>query len=144
MPYRSARTPTVTVPHTPSTTLRGRVAYIDPRVDPATRTAKVRVEVPNRSGALRLGMFVNVAFTVAGTGRVTLIPRSAVQSVGERSVVYVAVGPDEGRFAERVVTLGTATGDHVQIVGGLKPGEHVVTEGSFFLRAEAAKTRAGG
>ncbi len=135
---------TVTVPHTPSTTLRGRVAYIDPRVDPATRTAKVRVEVPNRSRALRLGMFVNVAFTVAAPVRIPLIPRSAVQSVGERSVVYVAVGRDEGRFAERAVTLGTATGDHVQIVSGLEPGEHVVTEGTFFLRAEAAKTRAGG
>lgn len=135
---------TVTVPHAPSTTLRGRVAYIDPRVDPATRTAKVRVEVPNRFGALRLGIFVNVAVTVAGSGRVTLIPRSAVQSVGERSVVYVAVGREEGRFAERVVTLGTASGGHVQITGGLEPGEQVVTEGSFFLRAEAAKTRVGG
>jgi membrane fusion protein, heavy metal efflux system len=135
---------TVTVPHAPSNALRGRVAYIDPRVDPATRTAKVRVEVPNRSESLRLGMFVHVAFTVAGSGRVTLIPRSAVQSVGERSVVYVAVGRDEGRFAERAVTLGTGAGDHVQIVAGLEPGEHVVTEGTFFLRAEAAKTRAGG
>jgi RND family efflux transporter MFP subunit len=135
---------TVTVPHAPSTTLRGRVAYIDPRVDPATRTAKVRVEVPNRSGALRLGMFVNVAFTVAAGGRVTLVPRSAVQTLGERSVVYVAVGEGEGRFAERVVTLGEASGDLVRILAGLEPGERVVSEGGFFLRAEAAKTRAGG
>jgi len=135
---------TMTVPRAPSMTLRGRVAYIDPRVDPATRTAKVRVEVPNRSRALRLGMFVNVAFTVAAGGRVTLVPRSAVQSIGERSVVYVALEDGEGRFAERVVKLGDASGDLVQILVGLKSGERVVSEGSFFLRAEAAKTRPGG
>src|SRR5919106_1466798 len=52
----------VTVPAVPGVTLRGRVTYIDPRVDPAARTAKVRVEVPNRGGDLRLGMFVNTSF----------------------------------------------------------------------------------
>src|SRR6266446_8115078 len=53
---------TVTVPATPGTPLRGRVAYIDPRIDPAARTAKVRVEVPNKSGGLRLGMYVTLSF----------------------------------------------------------------------------------
>jgi len=133
---------TVIVPGTPA--IRGRVAYIDPRVDPATRTAKVRVEVPNRGEALRLGMFTNVSFSVpSASGVVAVIPRAAVQAVGNRSVVYVAVDGESGRFIERVVKLGTPAGDTVEVIGGLKPGERVVNEGSFFLRAEAARTRSG-
>lgn len=133
----------ITGPATPNRALRGRVSYIDPRVDPATRAAKVRVEVPNVDLALRLGMFVTVAFR-SGTGqRVTLVPRAAVQAVGERSVVYVLVKEGEGRFSERRVTLGPSAGALIQVVDGLAPGETVVTEGSFFLRAEATRTRSG-
>jgi RND family efflux transporter MFP subunit len=135
---------TVIVPAAPRETLRGRVAYIDPRVDPATRTAKVRVEAPNRAGGLRLGMYVNLAFESGGGERRVMIPRSAVQSVGERTVVYVPVEENEGQFVERSVTLGPAIGDRVQVMDGLRPGEPVVAEGSFFLRAEATRARSGG
>lgn len=134
---------TIAIPSGGQAPLRGRVAYIDPRLDPASRTAKVRIEVPNRSGDLRLGMFVNVTFDT-GPGRpVTLVPRKAVQSMGERSVVYVLAAPGEPRFIERPVKLGASAGDQVEIVEGLKPGETVVTEGSFFLRAESARNRSG-
>jgi multidrug efflux pump subunit AcrA (membrane-fusion protein) len=99
------------------------------------------VEVPNASGQLRLGMFVQVAFGSGGGGeRRPVVPRSAVQSVGSRTVVYVA-GDEEGRFVERTVKLGPAAGDAVQVLDGLKTGERVVTEGSFLLRAEAARVR---
>jgi RND family efflux transporter MFP subunit len=125
-------------------TLRGHVAYIDPRVDPATRTAKVRVEVPNRDMNLRLGMYVTLSFETPGGAPRTLVPRDAVQSVGDRSVVYVPVAGDEGRFTERPVKLGTAVGDSVEVLQGLKPGERVVIAGSFFLRGEATRTRSGG
>jgi membrane fusion protein, heavy metal efflux system len=131
---------TIVVPTT-GRSLKGRIAYIDPRVDPATRTAKVRVEVPNDAGALRLGMFVNVGLETAGDGTRVLAPRSAVQSIGERQVVYVAAG--EGRFVERTVEVGALVGDHVEVLDGLKAGERVVNEGSFFVRAEAARNRAG-
>jgi membrane fusion protein, heavy metal efflux system len=131
---------TVAVPALGDKPVRGRVAYIDPRVDMATRTAKVRVEVPNPTGALRFGMFVQVAFETGSGQRRTLIPRTAVQTVGERSVVYVRAD-EEGRFIERIVKLGPIVGDHVQIDEGVKLGEHVATEGSFLLRAEAARTR---
>ena len=130
----------VSVPGMPP--IRGRVAYIDPRVDPAARTAKVRVEVANPAGALRLGMFVSVSFTVPSTaGAVAVVPRAAIQAIGSRSVVYVAADGDEGRFIERAVTVGAPVGDAVEVIEGLKPGERVVSEGSFFLRAEAARTR---
>lgn len=135
---------TVTLPSAPDRpAIRGRVDYIDPRVDAATRTAKLRVEVPNRERELRLGMFVTVTFDTGPGERVTLVPAKAVQSIGERTVVYVLTA-EEGRFAERTVKLGAVAGDAVQVVDGLKPGERVVTEGSFFLRAEAARTRSGG
>jgi len=135
---------TVTVPATPGAPLRGRVAYIDPRVDPATRTAKVRVEVPNKGGDLRLGMYVTLSFETRSGGHVTLVPRDAVQAVGNRNVVYVLVEGGDGRFAERAVKLGAALGDSFEVLDGLKPGELVVTAGSFFLRAEAGRTRSGG
>jgi cobalt-zinc-cadmium efflux system membrane fusion protein len=136
-------TPATIVVPAAGTPLHGRVAYIDPRVEPATRTAKVRVEVPNREGALRLGMFVQMTFRAASGERRALVPRAAVQSIGSRTVVYVAT-EDEGRFVETPVTLGTSAGDAVQVLAGVKPGDRVVTEGSFFLRAEAARVRSSG
>jgi cobalt-zinc-cadmium efflux system membrane fusion protein len=123
--------------------VRGRVSYIDPRVDPGSRTAKVRVEVPNADFSLRLGMFVDVRFSGQTEGRAVAVPRTAVQSIGERAVVYVVAEGDETRFVERAVKLGPSTGTSVEVLEGVKVGERVVTEGSFFLRAEAARTRSG-
>lgn len=77
----------ITVPAT-NQVLRGTVAYIDPRVDPATRTAKIRVEVPNAGGRLRLGVFVTLAIAAGPGPRVTVVPPEAVQVIGERMVVY--------------------------------------------------------
>ena len=122
-------------------TLRGRVAYIDPRVDPTSRTAKVRVEVPNPGENLRLGMFVTLSFETGSNQRITVVPQAAVQAVGERTVVYMPVEGEEGKFTERPVKLGPSRGDLVQVVEGLRPGEKVVTSGSFFLRSEATRGR---
>jgi membrane fusion protein, heavy metal efflux system len=132
----------VRVPTSEASAIRGRVAYIDPRVDPATRTAKVRVEVPNR-GELRLGMFTEVTFEASSAATRLVIPRAAVQAIGQRNVVYVAT-EDEGRFQERTVRLGAAAGDTVEVLEGLSAGERVVSEGSFFLRAEAGRARNSG
>jgi len=126
----------LTTPAYPTLTLRGRVTYIDPRVDPQTRTAKVRVEVPNAEGRLRLGMYVTLAFTTPGEERVVVIPRSAVQTIGARQVVFVPAPDEEGKFLARTVRLGPLRGDRVAIRSGVQPGEAVVSEGSFFLRAE--------
>lgn len=135
---------TISIPAMPQRSLRGQVAYIDPRVDLATRTAKVRVEVPNRDGQLRLGMFVTLSFQTGLSQRVTLVPRAAIQTVGERAVVYTPADGEDGKFTERTVKLGAPVGEFVQVLDGLKPGEKVVTDGSFFLRAEATRTRSGG
>ena len=119
---------------------RGRVSYIDPRVDPQTRTAKVRVEVPNPGGRLRLGMYVNMVFAGAGGQRQVVVPRAAVQSMGDQSVVFLPVGGEEGKFLRRKVRLGPASGDSYVVLEGLQAGDTVVTDGSFLLRAEAART----
>jgi cobalt-zinc-cadmium efflux system membrane fusion protein len=129
----------VTVPAYPGLTLRGRVTYIDPRVEAATRTAKVRVEVPNPDGRLRLGMYVSLVFTTRTGERTVVVPRAAVQALGDRHVVYVPAKDDEGKFIQRSVKLGPPTADGYAVLSGLQPGEVVVTEGSFFLRAEAVR-----
>ena len=128
----------------PGTALRGRISYIDPRVDPVARTAKVRVEIANPREELRFGMYVTMRVAIGSGGPVVLVPRSAVQALGDTSVVYLPLPGGEGRFVERSVTLGSVVGDAVQVLKGLKPGDRVVTEGSFFLRAEAARLRHGG
>src|SRR5712691_6708270 len=127
---------TMATPAYPGLTLHGRVSYIDPRVDSQTRTAKIRVEVPNPQGQLRLGMYVTVAFTTRGGERTVVVPRAAVQTVGERQVVFLPAPDEEGKFVARTVQVGPARGELATIRSGVEPGEVVVTEGSFFLRAE--------
>ena len=98
--------------------------------------------MPNR-GELRLGMFTEVTFEASSAATRLVIPRAAVQAIGQRNVVYVGT-EDEGRFQERTVRLGAAAGDTVEVLEGLSAGERVVSEGSFFLRAEAGRARNSG
>ena len=132
---------TVTVSAYPELMLQARVNYIDPQLAMATRTAKVRVELPNTARQLRLGMYTDVQLGVSSAAGATgiSVPRAAVQTVGDRSVVYVPVAGMPGHFVERAVRLGDATGDHVPVVSGLTAGESVVVSGSFFLRAEVER-----
>ncbi len=133
----------ITTPAYPGLTLRGRVSYIDPRVDPQARTAKARIEVPNSDGRLRLGMYVMVNFTTPG-GSALVVPRSAVQAVGDRQVVFVPVEGEEGKFIQRQIRVGEPIGDNYPVLAGLRPGDVVVTEGSFFLRAESLRNSPSG
>jgi hypothetical protein len=90
---------------------------------------------------MRLGMYVDLQLGAAGPpngGTGVSVPKSAVQTVGDRAVVYVKAAVP-GQFSERTVTLGAATGQQVQAIAGLSPGESVVVAGSFFLRAEAER-----
>ncbi|HUE85165.1 MAG TPA: efflux RND transporter periplasmic adaptor subunit [Vicinamibacterales bacterium] len=120
----------------PGVSLRGRVSYIDPQMNPETRTARVRVEVPNPRGELRLGMYADVVVTGAPGTSMAVIPRSAIQNVGDRTVVYLADPQEPGTFTEREVRLGRSFGGQVEVVSGVQPGDAIVSEGSFFVRAE--------
>ncbi len=129
----------LTTPAYPELTLRGRVSYIDPRLDLRTRTAKVRVEVPNADRSLRLGMYMTIAFSTPADAPVVVVPRAALQTIGAHHVVFVAVAEEEGRFLQRTVQLGRLLGKSYSVLKGLEAGELVVTEGSFFLRAESLR-----
>jgi cobalt-zinc-cadmium efflux system membrane fusion protein len=126
----------ITTSASPDVTLRGRVSYIDPQVSAETRTAKVRVEVPNLRGELRLGMYADVVVTGAPSGSTARIPRNAVQNVGERTFVYLANPKEPGKFIEREVRLGQGSRADVEVTSGVQLGDIVVTVGSFFVRAE--------
>lgn len=126
----------VTTKAFPDTVLKARVSYIDPQVNPETRTAKIRVEVPNPRQELRLGMFADVSIDAGTQDAVALIPRTAVQNAGNRTVVYLADTKLPGRFVERPVQLGAATGNDVAVLSGVHPGDTIVVDGSFAIRAE--------
>ena len=125
----------ITTSARPDVTLRGRVSYIDPQVSADTRTAKARIEVANTGGELRLGMYADVVAGASGTSALR-VPRNAVQNVGGRTVVYLANPKEPGKFIEREVRLGAISGEQVEVVSGVQPSDVVVTEGSFFVRAE--------
>jgi RND family efflux transporter MFP subunit len=127
---------TITTAAYPDLALRGRVSYVDPQVRSETRTAQVRVEVNNPGGRLRLGMYADLQLETPGAAGKTMLPKAAVQNVGNRQVVYVADPKQPGRFIEREVRLASGAGDHVQVITGVQPGDVVVTAGSFYVRAE--------
>ena len=120
----------------PELMLEGKVSYIDPEINPQTRTARVRAEVPNRSGQLKIGMYAEMDVVDSRKSQVVMVPRDAVQIVGDRSVVYIADAKEPGRFVEREVQVGPATGADIEVLSGLQVGDSIVTKGSFALRAE--------
>ena len=127
---------TITTSSYPGLVLKGQVGYIDPQVQEETRTAKLRVEVPNAGDRLRFGMFVDVSVAGRASRPVVFVPKAAVQVVGARPVVYVAGAGNNGHFVERNVEVGDTIGNQIGIVAGIQAGELVVTDGAFFLRAE--------
>ena len=127
---------TITTRAYPDLALRGQVSYVDPQLNADTRTAKVRIEVPNARNELRLGMYADAVFQTETGASTPAVPRTAVQNVGDRTVVYLASANEPGKFVEREVRLGAAAGDLVTVLTGVRSGDLVVTEGGFFLRAE--------
>jgi len=119
---------------------RGRVSYVDPKIDPATRTAQVRIELGNPRQGLKIGMYVNVAFGALGIAEknAPIVPKDAVQSVGNQQFVFVPTEkPNE--FVLRRVRLGQESNGFYPVLEGLNVGERIVAEGSFLLRAEWLK-----
>jgi Cu(I)/Ag(I) efflux system membrane fusion protein len=122
----------------PGERFAGRVQFIYPTLNAATRTLRVRLEFSNRAGPggvkLRPGMTGNVALDLpAASGLV--IPSEALVDTGEHQYAFVSKG--EGHFAPRLVRVGGRSGDKVQIADGLAEGETVVTTGNFLLDSES-------
>ena len=111
-----------------------RVSFIQPQVDPATRTLKVRLEAANPGFQLKPDMFVDVQFQVASVRKLT-VPAEAVLDAGTRKTVFVDHG--KGYLEPRQVETGERIGDRIEILKGLKPDERIVTSGNFLIDSES-------
>ena len=118
----------------PGVTREGRVTYVYPTVNPETRTARIRVELPNPGSLLKPGMYATIRFSAPRDSALT-VPRSAVLATGERNFVFVRGG--DGRFVPTPVTLGAASDERVEVLEGLRLGDTVVKSGTFLVDAES-------
>jgi membrane fusion protein, copper/silver efflux system len=135
LPYVKVGLPvSLTLKALPDRTFRGRVAFIDPVLDPKTRTAKVRIEVANPKGEVKPEMFGEVV--LEGSSRVGLrIPADAVLHSGTQTVVFVAL--PNGKFQPREVKLGPGDARVVEVASGLQEGDGVVTRANFLVDSES-------
>jgi Cu(I)/Ag(I) efflux system membrane fusion protein len=119
----------------PGRTFTGRVTYVYPTVSVQDRTAHVRLELPNGDGALRPGMYAEIRLQVPPTDTTLVVPRSAVLATGERALVFVR-GAD-GALLPREVQPGRTSGRFMQLLGGVREGDQVVSSAAFLVDAES-------
>lgn len=133
----------ITLAALPGQKLQGKVDWVGREVDPHSRTVPVRLVLRNENGQLKPGMFANSWIRTGDEGeRVVAIPANSLQRIDNQWVVFLPRG--EGKFEVRPVQRGRDLGNEVAILSGLKPGEVVVVEGAFVLRAEAEKNQGDG
>lgn len=114
--------------------LTARVNYIQPQVDPATRTLQVRMDAPNPGTRMKPDMFVNVEFGTVVPQQLT-VPADAIVDSGDHQTVFVDLG--NGYLEPRSVTTGDRFGDRVAVTKGLSAGERVVASGTFLVDSES-------
>ncbi|MBI3821311.1 MAG: efflux RND transporter periplasmic adaptor subunit [Planctomycetes bacterium] len=132
---------TVTVPGLPDKTFAGKVVFIQPTVDEATRTVQVRVELANKERVFKPGMFVHFEIKHE-MGKGLLVPTSAVLRTGEKDIVFRTEADD--LFVPVEVKISPIKfGDRFQVLKGLKAGDQVVTSGNFLIDSES-RLHAGG
>jgi cobalt-zinc-cadmium efflux system membrane fusion protein len=117
----------------PGRVFAGRVTYIPNQIEPTTGMAKVRCEVPNPDGALRVNMFATVTILSPQDGDAVLVPSDSLQDVNGQSVVFIPTG--HGQFAWRVVRTGLIANGQTQITNGLAADTPIVADGSYWLKA---------
>lgn len=135
---REGATAAVTIDSFAGETLTGRVTNVSDSLDPASRTAKVRVEVANHSRRLKLEMFANVAIPTTQSRSALVVPASALQQIEGKSVVFVRESPT--KFEAREVETGTQWPNWTEIVKGISANDVVVSQGAFLLKSELAKS----
>ena len=124
----------VTLPYLPGQRFEGTVAWIYPGLSSETRTARVRIELPNPDLALRPDMLADVQLEAAPSERL-LVPLSAVLHAGERSFVFLDLGA--GRLRPAPVEVGMRAGEDVEILAGLEAGQSVVASATFLVASES-------
>jgi len=118
----------------PDETFNGRVDFISPVIDPATRTAKIRVSVPNPRRQLKPEMFANIRLSGGTSERAIAVPSSAAFTEGGRTWVFVAIG--DRQFVRRAVEIASDSGPQQRVLSGLRAGDRIVTVGVLLLRQE--------
>jgi membrane fusion protein, heavy metal efflux system len=129
---RSAQSVEVTLPAYPGEILHGKISNISDAMDPASRTLKVRVVLPNPKHRLKPEMFANLSIA-RSTAPEFVLPTTAVIHEGSSSYVFLETSP--GKYDRRQVTTGALRGTTVVVTSGLKDGDRVVTTGAALLRA---------
>jgi len=124
----------LTLSSLPGRPFYGRVSYILPQVDPATRTLKVRIAFPNPGQVLKPDMYGEVDLQTGGA-RKLVVPQTAVLNSGEQQRVFVDRG--NGYFEAREVKIGAQMDNRIEILSGLKAGERIVTSGNFLIDSES-------
>lgn len=117
----------------PGKTFKGRISYVDPFLQDKTRTARVRVELPNPEGTLRPEMYAEIHLQ-ADLGERLVVPEPAVLFSGEKRVVFVDLG--DGRLQPRLIKTGAHTPDWIEVLDGLAAGDTVVTSANFLISSE--------
>ena len=119
----------------------GRIDYIAPAVDPKTRTVMARARLANPDGILRANMYARVRIAAGDARGSVAVPRKAVQRAFDVSLVFVRLAEDS--YETRRVEVLPGSGEFVELAKGVRPGEIVVTEGSFLLKTETLKGSIG-
>lgn len=131
---RVGQNATIEIPSQAGKTYSARVSYIQPQVDPETRTVQVRIELNNPGIALKPEMFVNVQLGSRKTNRLT-VPAEAVLDTGLTRTVFIDRG--NGLFEPRQLETGQRIGDRIEVLNGLAQGDRVVTNGNFLISSES-------
>ena len=124
----------ISLSYLPNQTFSAKISFINPTVDPQTRTVKVRFEITNPHGQLKPGMYSNVELNIP-LGKHLVVPQNAILLTGERAVIFIYLG--NGKIEWRNVKLGIRSGDWIEILQGVKEGEQVITSANFLLDAES-------
>lgn len=122
----------------PGEAFHGTVIFISDTLDPKTRRVTVRCRLPNPQGRLKPQMYATLSFGAGESHTVVAVPSQALQELNDKPVVFVADG--KGGFSSREVAVGPESEGWTEILSGLRPGEPVVTTGSFLLKSELSKS----
>jgi len=122
----------------PGNASHGTVSFIDPIVNPNSRTIRVRADIPNPERKLKPQMFVNAKLVASLGEKVLAVPKSAVLDTGVRQLVYVDQG--NGVYEGREVTLGSEAAGYYAVTKGLSPGERIVVAGNFLIDSQRELT----
>ncbi|MGH7664810.1 MAG: efflux RND transporter periplasmic adaptor subunit [Gemmatimonadaceae bacterium] len=131
---REGTAATIDVAAYPGQPFKGRVEYVYPTLDAASRTIKARIAVANSEGRLKPGMFATVHLSTPARRALT-VPATAVVRTGESAIVFVDMGG--GQLMPQEIEPGFVAGDFIEVLSGVEPGQRVVTSAQFLLDSES-------